>query len=367
LAEEKKKISAKEVVGDIRAGATDDFLMKKYGISEKALQGLFLKLVAAKFLTQADLDRRASLVEEVEAVIIEDEAKPVPPASTPRKVVQQPKEDIIEPTLPKPNKASREKLQRVGTQAVDAAKELRDKVRGSSAFAKVLEFIKVPKNAMIVGAVGLVVVCLVGYLIYAKAEKRRLAAAQQTAKFFEEKFGIKVGQSEQKETATQNTKKKSSKDGFHDLLNRHYSSREYATIPAMAPGTDMTLGYHIALVQLSGIEIQKIKEGTPTPDLANQGITKIFCVKFTADVIQGKSEAILGKNDLRDKNLIQVVGSQIPQDSLTKAAKGIFRTMIFEYRSGDKTLSILSSEAKIQRENDCPPYWRQSCPFSCQE
>jgi TPR repeat protein len=68
LAEEKKKISAKEIVGDIRAGATDEFLMKKYGISEKALQGLFQKLVAAKFLTQADVDRRGAVVDEVDLV-----------------------------------------------------------------------------------------------------------------------------------------------------------------------------------------------------------------------------------------------------------------------------------------------------------
>jgi tetratricopeptide (TPR) repeat protein len=83
LAEEKKKLSAKEVVADIRAGAADEFLMKKYGISDKGLQSLFQKLIAAKVLIQADLDRRASVVEEVEAVIIaEDEVKPVPTTST---------------------------------------------------------------------------------------------------------------------------------------------------------------------------------------------------------------------------------------------------------------------------------------------
>jgi len=53
-----RQISAKEVVADIRAGATDEFLMKKYGISEKGLQGLFQKLITAKAITQAGLDTR---------------------------------------------------------------------------------------------------------------------------------------------------------------------------------------------------------------------------------------------------------------------------------------------------------------------
>ena len=78
---EKTSVSAKQVVADIRAGATDDFLMKKYGVSEKSLQSLFHKLVAAKAITQAELNQRVSAVEEVEAVIIEEEAaKPVPPS-----------------------------------------------------------------------------------------------------------------------------------------------------------------------------------------------------------------------------------------------------------------------------------------------
>ncbi len=83
MAEQKKKLSAKEVITDIRAGATDEFLMKKYGVSENGLQSLFQKLVAAKVITQDAINNRASAIEEVEAVIVEeDEAKPVPPPST---------------------------------------------------------------------------------------------------------------------------------------------------------------------------------------------------------------------------------------------------------------------------------------------
>jgi hypothetical protein len=53
-----RQISAKEVVADIRAGATDEFLMKKYGMSEKGLQSLFQKLITAKAISSADLDGR---------------------------------------------------------------------------------------------------------------------------------------------------------------------------------------------------------------------------------------------------------------------------------------------------------------------
>ena len=71
--QQKKTLSAKEVVLDVRAGATDEFLMKKYSISEKGLQSLFQKLVTATAITQADLDRRN--VEQVE--IIEEDSRPV--------------------------------------------------------------------------------------------------------------------------------------------------------------------------------------------------------------------------------------------------------------------------------------------------
>lgn len=58
---EKKTLSAMEIVADLRAGAADDFLVKKYGLTEKGLQNLFNKLVDAAVISQAELDRRASL------------------------------------------------------------------------------------------------------------------------------------------------------------------------------------------------------------------------------------------------------------------------------------------------------------------
>lgn len=55
-----RKISARDLVADIRAGATDEFLTKKYDINDMGLQSLFQKLITAKALTQADLDGRTS-------------------------------------------------------------------------------------------------------------------------------------------------------------------------------------------------------------------------------------------------------------------------------------------------------------------
>jgi hypothetical protein len=84
--QEKKKLSAKEILADTRAGATDDFLMKKYGLTEKGIQSLFKKLVDAKIMTQSELDQRASLdIEEVYEVSVEEaeeETKPAPSKKT---------------------------------------------------------------------------------------------------------------------------------------------------------------------------------------------------------------------------------------------------------------------------------------------
>jgi ankyrin repeat protein len=57
---EKVRLSAKEVIADVRAGATDEFLLKKYSISEKGLRSLFQKLIDASLITQADLDKRTA-------------------------------------------------------------------------------------------------------------------------------------------------------------------------------------------------------------------------------------------------------------------------------------------------------------------
>jgi hypothetical protein len=54
-----KKISAKAIMADLKAGSTDAELMEKYGISIGALQELFSKLIGAGLATQAYFNKRA--------------------------------------------------------------------------------------------------------------------------------------------------------------------------------------------------------------------------------------------------------------------------------------------------------------------
>jgi hypothetical protein len=64
----KPKLSAKEVVQDIRAGMTDGELMAKYNLSAKGLQSVFQKLIDAGILISAELEcRMPSAQQRVEA------------------------------------------------------------------------------------------------------------------------------------------------------------------------------------------------------------------------------------------------------------------------------------------------------------
>lgn len=56
---ERKTVSAREVVADIRLGLTDDQLMRKYGLSAKGLGSLKTKLLTAGFVTQKELQPQA--------------------------------------------------------------------------------------------------------------------------------------------------------------------------------------------------------------------------------------------------------------------------------------------------------------------
>jgi len=53
-----RKISAKELLKDIRKGINDSELMKKYQVSQQGLHKLFQKLVAAGRLSQSDINGR---------------------------------------------------------------------------------------------------------------------------------------------------------------------------------------------------------------------------------------------------------------------------------------------------------------------
>jgi hypothetical protein len=54
-----KKISAKAMLADLKAGLSDGELTTKYGISIKALHDLFAKLIEAGLATQGYFARRA--------------------------------------------------------------------------------------------------------------------------------------------------------------------------------------------------------------------------------------------------------------------------------------------------------------------
>jgi hypothetical protein len=64
MSEQENKVSlspgAKRFAADICAGASDHFLMNKYGLSKRGLRRLLAELIAVNAISQADLDRRAS-------------------------------------------------------------------------------------------------------------------------------------------------------------------------------------------------------------------------------------------------------------------------------------------------------------------
>jgi hypothetical protein len=60
----KRQINGKDIVDDLRSGNTDSELMEKYGLSPRALQAIFQKLVACKAISKAELCDRSPLYRE---------------------------------------------------------------------------------------------------------------------------------------------------------------------------------------------------------------------------------------------------------------------------------------------------------------
>ena len=60
---EKRELSAKEILADIKAGMSDSELMQKHHLSEKGLESAFTKLVEMRALKQAELQNRISTPE----------------------------------------------------------------------------------------------------------------------------------------------------------------------------------------------------------------------------------------------------------------------------------------------------------------
>jgi hypothetical protein len=61
---EKRKITAREVLEDIRLGKNDSNLMQKYNLSAQGLQSVFRKLLRAGLITQKELDDRIPASEQ---------------------------------------------------------------------------------------------------------------------------------------------------------------------------------------------------------------------------------------------------------------------------------------------------------------
>jgi hypothetical protein len=58
---EKRRITAREILADVRTGAGDPALMEKYKLSAQGLQSVFNKLLRAGVLTQQELDDRVPM------------------------------------------------------------------------------------------------------------------------------------------------------------------------------------------------------------------------------------------------------------------------------------------------------------------
>ena len=54
----KRKITAKEVLADVKAGYDDSELMSKYNLSSQGLQSCFNKMITANLITRQEIDAR---------------------------------------------------------------------------------------------------------------------------------------------------------------------------------------------------------------------------------------------------------------------------------------------------------------------
>ena len=83
-----KKISARELVADIKGEMSDQNLMSKYDLSSQALQKLFQQLLDKELIQESDLARREEVVLNVDLVA-------EPAASVPPRHVASPETDVL--------------------------------------------------------------------------------------------------------------------------------------------------------------------------------------------------------------------------------------------------------------------------------
>ncbi len=73
----KRKIKAKKIVEDVRAGLSDAQLMERHGLTPRTLQYVFRKLVQAGLMSDLDFYERSKLTESDVFRAFSDEADPV--------------------------------------------------------------------------------------------------------------------------------------------------------------------------------------------------------------------------------------------------------------------------------------------------
>jgi hypothetical protein len=213
---QKKSVSAKQVTADLRAGASNEFLIKKYGLSPKGLQSLFQKLLDAGLVTREDVYARnyeeTALATDGTIIIAQLTNPPISVKVCPACKFPQDKEFetcpqcgvIVEKFLKKKtdkiitggnsnkeptqtldphqsnvteirlDRKAQEQIKRISDRTIDkafdTARELQTRVVGSSPFLRMYEFVKTPKNAAIAGILGTLFIVMTGYLIFSKSE-----------------------------------------------------------------------------------------------------------------------------------------------------------------------------------------------------
>ena len=190
-----RTLTAKEIIADIRAGKTDEFLMAKYGVSERALQSLFKKLISVTILTQDDIDNRASGATK-QAKEPTKEAQPPGPLPNNANDKQAPTVAWRCPACQMPQMRVFDECPECGvivarfsnkkTQKTPADTEVKESTESNEALTQtskdsslygVLDFLKVPKNAAIVGVlVFFSVIIVAGYKTQGKNPQRRRSA-----------------------------------------------------------------------------------------------------------------------------------------------------------------------------------------------
>lgn len=126
---EKKTLSAKGVVADIRSGFSDDEIMKKYGLSSKGLQSVLAKLQQAKLLSTEEYNRRVAPLERPLEPVAEGE----------KRVSEQPPESVkILRELAERFKFSKQDVERLKTASLNDIKHLAEKYNISLSESKEL-------------------------------------------------------------------------------------------------------------------------------------------------------------------------------------------------------------------------------------